>query len=101
MSILLPSSNLKRSPSIGYDKRKTKHLYPNLPFELFQDKIKQIIEDLELIIQKSNNLGKIHIFNQDSKEFKLPNNFKVDAVIRSPPYLNSFDYIGNYKLEIG
>jgi len=100
-SILLPSSNLRRSPSIGYDKRKFKNLYPNLPFQLFEEKVKEIISDLRFVQTKVEKQGKSISFCEDSKTFALPEDIAIDAVITSPPYLNSFDYVGNYKLEIG
>lgn len=101
MTILLPSSNLRRSPSIGYDKRKTKNLYPELPLELFKKKIEMIVKDLRMVRKNVKEQGSSMNFCEDSKVFSLPEDIKVDAVITSPPYLNSFDYVGNYKLEIG
>jgi len=100
-TILLPSSNLKRSPSIGYDKKKTKNLYPNLPFELFRLKIEEIADDLEFVQEKTNSRVPSFIYNADSKRFDVVKQHRIDAVITSPPYLNSFDYPGNYKLEMG
>ncbi|MGY5862519.1 MAG: hypothetical protein RTU09_09145, partial [Candidatus Thorarchaeota archaeon] len=100
-SILLPSSNLRRSPSIGYDKKKFKNLYPDLPFQLFEEKVKEIISDLRFVQTKVKKQGKSISFCEDSKAFALPEDMAIDAIITSPPYLNSFDYVGNYKLEIG
>lgn len=101
LTILLPSSNLKRSPSIGYDKKKTKNLYSDLPLELFRTTIVNIANDLKYMQRKNLSDTQCFVFNEDSKEFTLPTQHKIDAVITSPPYLNSFDYPGNYKLEIG
>jgi DNA modification methylase len=101
VSVLLPSSNLRRSPSIGYDKKKIKNLYPDLPFQLFEQKVKEIIKDLQFVQAKVEKRGKSISFCEDSKAFTLPEDITIDAVITSPPYLNSFDYVGNYKLEIG
>ncbi|UCE09573.1 MAG: hypothetical protein JSW61_11455 [Candidatus Thorarchaeota archaeon] len=101
MTVLLPCSNLKRSPSIGYDKKKETAVHVRLPVELFETKVGQIIEDIEQVQRIQGELPPCHIYNEDSMEFAIPAEHTVDAVITSPPYLNSFDYVGNYKLEIG
>ncbi len=101
ITILLPSSNLRRSPSIGYDKKQTKNIYPELPVEIFKKKIEMIVRDLRIVRKSVKKPGSSNNFCEDSKVFSLPEDIKVDAVITSPPYLNSFDYVGNYKLEIG
>lgn len=101
LTTLLPSSNFKRSPSICYDKSKTDKLYPSLPFDLFFDKIGQLVADLRELQAHHLRPTPCEVFNKDAKEFLPPASNGVDAVITSPPYLNSFDYVGNYKLEIG
>ncbi len=59
----------------------------------------QIIKDLKKV-----DGGKDHpeteVFLGDSGEVELEKD-SVDAIITSPPYLNFFDYPGNYKLELG
>jgi 16S rRNA G966 N2-methylase RsmD len=65
-SILLPSSNLRRSPSIGYDKKKIKNLYPDLPFQLFEEKVKEIISDLRFVQTKVEKQGNSISFCEDS-----------------------------------
>ncbi|MHA2132357.1 MAG: hypothetical protein ACW99J_00645 [Candidatus Thorarchaeota archaeon] len=101
MTILLPCSNLKRSPSIGYDKKKEATVHEGLPVELFEKKVGEIAEDMEYVQGLGGSPPQCHIYNEDSMEFAIPTDHTVDAVITSPPYLNSFDYVGNYKLEIG
>lgn len=94
-SIIMECSNLKRSPSIGYDW--SKDVDENAPFLLFQNRMEKVIEDLRFV-QSLGVKAKTELFNEDSRTF-LPNS-SVDFVITSPPYLNAMDYIGNYKLEI-
>ncbi|MFW9991573.1 MAG: DNA methyltransferase [Candidatus Odinarchaeota archaeon] len=101
LTVLLPSSNLKRSPSTGYDKKKTKNLYSELPIGLFKEKVEQITSDLAHVRNKKLSDTYCKVYNADSKEFDISSNHSIDAVITSPPYLNSFDYTQNYKLEIG
>ncbi len=101
LGILLPSSNLKRSPSIGYDWKKSEALEDDLPIKLFENSIHQIVVDLDYVRSNYDIHIPCHIYTADSKELDLSNDYVFDAVVTSPPYLNSFDYAGNYKLEIG
>ncbi|TFF92007.1 hypothetical protein EU545_02330 [Candidatus Thorarchaeota archaeon] len=101
LSILLPSSNLKRSPSIGYDWDKSETLEDELPLILFDESIHQIVHDLQYVRNEYDVDASCRVYTADSKELDLSNEYAFDAVVTSPPYLNSFDYVGNYKLEIG
>lgn len=96
-SILMKCSNLKRSPSIGYDRKKK--VDDNSPFLLFEDRMKKTIEDLHYV-QSLGITAEAEVFSEDSRTFSLLSN-SIDFAITSPPYLNAMDYIGNYKLEIG
>ncbi len=101
LSILLPSSNLRRSPSIGYDWDKSENLEDELPIRLFDESVRQIVDDLHYMRDRYDIETPSHVYTADSKVLDLSNEYVFDAVVTSPPYLNSFDYAGNYKLEIG
>lgn len=64
--------------------------------DLFVDKLKQIIEDIEQFGSSiSHGITKISEDARDNKEHDL-----FDCVITSPPYLNGTNYIRNTKLEL-
>jgi len=97
-SILIDCSNLKRSPCLGYCKRKI--VNKDAPFASFKQKINEIYHDL-LILQKGSYKSNLQttLFLADSKLFTHENNY--DLVITSPPYMNGLDYVMNYKIEMG
>lgn len=98
-SILIDSSNLKRSPCLGY--YKSKKVYDTAPFVLLDQKIRQIAEDLRIIHTQYKDF-----INTESEVF-LANAMvfdphrKFDLVLTSPPYMNGLDYVMNYKIEMG
>lgn len=98
-SILIDCSNLKRSPCLGYDRYKK--IYDTAPFDLLNDKIRNIAEDLRQI--QTNYPNAIHtnskIFLADAMKHNYTDKF--DLVITSPPYMNGLDYVMNYKIEMG
>lgn len=98
-SILIDCSNLKRSPCLGY--AKTKKVYDDAPFVLFEQKLNQITEDLRLIQNGYSNF-----INTESKillanAIDFQHSQQYDLVITSPPYMNGLDYVINYKIEMG
>jgi len=97
-SILLDSSNLKRSPSVGYTTKN--YLHDDYPVEQFKIKIEQIFEDLKSVQAELGHETeyKVHLGNSSVKILDAES---IDYTITSPPYLNFFDYPGNYKLEMG
>lgn len=98
-AILIDCSNLKRTPCLGYSKKKI--VKDDEPYKLFNKKIDEIIQDLEFI----NNYHTKDI--NVSAEVILGNSAIVepsvsyDLVITSPPYMNGLDYVINYKIEMG
>lgn len=98
-AILVDSSNLKRSPCLGYDK--TKVVRDDAPMTLFDQKIHQIADDLKLLQKDFAQYlrTRSHIALGNSATFEFPH--KYDLVITSPPYMNGMDYVINYKIEMG
>jgi hypothetical protein len=98
-SILIDCSNLKRSPCLGY--AKSKRVYDDAPFVLFEQKLNQIADDLKLI--QSNYNEYIHTENNVflANAIDFHHNQQYDLVITSPPYMNGLDYVINYKIEMG
>lgn len=96
VSILIPCSNLKRSPCLGY--AKNKKVRPTTPFRLFDHKIDQMIEDLKFI-QKKPRHGVSNVIEGDSRTVFFPKSH-YDLAITSPPYASGMDYIMNYKIEM-
>ena len=66
-SILLDSSNLKRSPSVGYTKKN--YLHDDYPIEQFKIKIEQIYEDLKSVQSEFSHKieSKVHLGNSSVK----------------------------------
>jgi len=97
-SILLDCSNLKRSPSVGYTQKS--YLYDEYPIDKFTEKIAHIYEDLCSIknSQKKDASANVYLGNSGDK---ILDPEIIDFTITSPPYLNFFDYPGNYKIEMG
>jgi hypothetical protein len=98
-AILVDCSNLKRTPCLGYVKNKV--VDDAAPFVLFDQKVRQIADDLRLI--QSQYKDYIHTESQvicaNAMNFK--HKTKFDLVITSPPYMNGLDYVMNYKIEMG
>lgn len=96
-SILIDSSNLKRSPCLGYAKKNND---ADTPYRLFGQKIQQIVEDLRVLQHqyRKNIKTKAHIELANSLEYDYSD--KYDLVITSPPYMNGMDYVINYKIEM-
>ena len=92
-SILVPCSNLKRSPCLGYAKKNAID-----PFIAFKLKIDQIVEDLTYV-QKYNSEVYSEIVIGDSRTISYAPE-SIDIAITSPPYVNGLDYIINYKIEM-
>lgn len=96
-AILTECSKLRRTPSLGYDT--TKEVPPDKPLALFRNKVKEICEDLNNIKTAYpsflNNEAWIRV--ADAREFEPP---ETDLVITSPPYMNGFDYVTNFKIEM-
>ncbi|MCS6774798.1 MAG: site-specific DNA-methyltransferase [Thermoflexales bacterium] len=98
-SILVDSSNLKRSPCLGY--ARNKEVQDDAAARLFSKKINQITEDLlhchscfgEEVMHTPSEV----ILGDSSQE--IPD-MEYDLVITSPPYMNGMDYAINYKIEL-
>lgn len=93
LSILEDSSNYRKGGN-GL-KRKTV-MKNNDPFELFKNKITQIIVDLE----NTKNGPEPTIINDSClniRKYKIPT---LDASVFSPPYANCFDPFEVYKMEL-
>jgi len=97
-SILIESSNLKRSPCLGYDK--TKIVHDDAPMTLFDQKVHIIAEDLRSLQKDFKHciFTKSEVACCNSMEFVFPKRY--DLVITSPPYMNGLDYVINYKIEM-
>jgi len=96
-SILVPCSNLKRSPCLGYVKNKK---VPNqLPFKLFLEKVNDMLTDLDGVQQYVKAPGKVWVRKEDARE-ALYEKGEFDIAITSPPYVNGMDYVINYKIEM-
>lgn len=97
-SILIECSNLKRTPCLGYWKKKK--VADNAPWILMDQKIKDICNDLRIL--QGNFRKNIHmkstIFLANAMEYRHEDLF--DLIITSPPYMNGLDYIMNYKIEM-
>jgi len=98
-AILVDCSNLKRTPCLGYVKNKV--VDDAAPFVLFDQKVRQMADDLRLI--QSQYKDYIHTESQvicaNAINFRHKTNF--DLAITSPPYMNGLDYVMNYKIEMG
>jgi len=98
-AILVDCSNLKRSPCLGYVKNKGIH--ESTPFVLFNQKVQEIADDLQLIQWQYKDFihTKSDVICSNAMGFKHKNKF--DLAITSPPYMNGLDYVMNYKIEMG
>ncbi|MCK5561845.1 MAG: hypothetical protein KAJ51_14695, partial [Thermoplasmata archaeon] len=98
-SILIDSSNLIRTPCLGYSKNKK--IMPKTPNILFNQRINKIVEDLELIQSQYKNYIKTNSDIILADAMKFEHDTKFDLAITSPPYMNGLDYVMNYKIEMG
>jgi len=96
-SILVPSSNLKRAPCLGYVKNRS--ISSQTPFNLFLEKVNQMIRDLSWTHKNIAEQGEAFIIQADAREVTFKEE-KIDIAITSPPYVNGMDYIMNYKIEM-
>jgi len=98
-SILIDCSNLKRTPCLGYFKNKK--LDNNAPFVLFNQKIHQIVDDLQIIKSQYEDFiyKESKVIHANAMLFDHDKRF--DIVLTSPPYMNGLDYVMNYKIEMG
>lgn len=98
-SILIEVSNLIRSPCLGYTSHKS--ISPELPYQLFEQKVNHIIRDINEIqkanVESLNTRSEVILAN--AMDYKPEDKF--DLVITSPPYMNGLDYVINYKIEMG
>ncbi len=97
-AILIDCSNLKRTPCLGYSKRK--RVDEGAPLRLYKRKINEIAHDLKVLQKsygKNDTASKTHLAN--SKDYQ--HNTSYDLVLTSPPYMNGLDYVINYKIEMG
>ena len=97
-SILVDASNLKRSPCLGYARKRG--LSGETPYALFGRAIQMMSEDLSLLRSRSATWGpRPDIVFGDAAEVPLEEG-SVDVAITSPPYVNGMDYVMNYKLDM-
>jgi len=98
-AILVDSSNLKRSPCLGYSP--SKRVEDEAPLLLFANKIREMAEDLSILQMRYASQMSIagEIFLANSAQFHHQRSY--DLVITSPPYMNGLDYVINYKIEMG
>ncbi len=98
-SILVDSSNLKRSPCLGYSPAKI--VEDDAPLRLFAQKVEQIVEDLNLCQTRYRTVvdTPAQALLGNAMEVEMPET--CDLIITSPPYMNGLDYVMNYKIEMG
>lgn len=95
-SIAIQVSNMVRRGDLRYAKGKEKDKVNQNVQEVYIDKLKQIIEDID---DKEVRLyTEVIKLADDSRNINNCNLF--DCVITSPPYLNGTNYIRNTKLEL-
>jgi len=96
-SILVPCSNLKRSPCLGYVRNK--RVPSDAPYDLFLKKIHDMTNDLNWVHANVVSSGKAEVRGEDARASMYVEN-DLDIAITSPPYVNGMDYIMNYKIEL-
>lgn len=69
------------------------------PAEEFLTKCKLIAEDLSCVGASAGSKGRIYLGDGRRPQTVLPQGFKADLVLFSPPYPNNIDYTEVYKLE--
>lgn len=97
-SILVDASNLKRTPCLGYDRKK--RVADDAPWTLMRAKVLQIATDLSSLqnhfpwtLHTPSNIVLANAMTWDHQT-------QFDLVITSPPYMNGLDYVMNYKIEM-
>jgi len=100
LSAILEPASLAKKDGKGLKIVRTKPLASAK--ELFLAKLEEIIEDLIKLKSLLTPHGKarVDVYCEDSRELKSVADESVDAVVFSPPYLNTFDYTEVYKLEL-
>lgn len=97
-SILVDASNLKRTPCLGYDRKK--RVPDDAPWTLMEAKVLQITTDLSTLQNhfpsKLDTPSNMVLANAMIHDHQIP----FDLVITSPPYMNGLDYVMNYKIEM-
>lgn len=96
VSILVDCSRLWRAPCLAYTK---KQLGKDEPFNSFQAKVTDIIEDLGYVQKYRQRWGKVQIVERDARKYTFEPD-SLDLAITSPPYMNGIDYVLNYKIEM-
>ncbi|HUT03368.1 MAG TPA: hypothetical protein VM163_05700 [bacterium] len=98
-SVLVPCSNLKRTPCLGYSRSKA--VPDNAPWRLFEAKVHAIASDLDTIRRTCGDRIPVEsrVLCEDAMEYRHEQKF--DLAITSPPYMNGLDYVMNYKIEMG
>ena len=98
-AILVECSNLKRTPCLGYVKKKV--VEDTAPFVLFDQKVHQISDDLRLLQSQYKDCidTESQVICANAMAFR--HKAKFDLAITSPPYMNGLDYVMNYKIEMG
>lgn len=97
-SIIIDCSTLKRTPCLGYSKRKK--VPNNAPWLLLDQKINNIASDLKTLQTKYRDCIDIgsDVICANAMEYRHTKKF--DLAITSPPYMNGMDYVMNYKIEM-
>ena len=104
-AILLDVSNLYRNGKcLSYKKKwEDRKIVEKDVFDKFDEKVlKELKCDIENSITRTKINNKERLYNQDSR-IGIANevdDYSIDLVITSPPYLNSRDYTDTYMLEL-
>ncbi len=97
-AILIDCSNLKRTPCLGYSRKKV--VADEAPFTLFHRKTGEIANDLRILQSKYRHVtAQSAVVLGNSLNYSHQNTYNL--VITSPPYMNGLDYVMNYKIEMG
>lgn len=71
-----------------------------LPYNAYENKLGQMIADMELIQSQERPLGEAILIKGDSRSLDdVPSN-SIDLVITSPPYANNYDYADATRIEL-
>ena len=97
-SILIPVSQLHRSPCLGYRRFPPKK--PLDPFEEMDRVISEMAEDLRRFAPEKPRWGPpAEIRTHDARSVSLRRG-SIGLAVTSPPYVNGMDYVMNYKLDL-
>jgi DNA modification methylase len=97
-SVLIDSSNLKRSPCLGYATKLD--LTSDTPYSLFSTAVRRMADDLRLIQKQSSGWGPPGTILLGNAGLVQIQQESVDLAITSPPYVNGMDYVMNYKIDL-